>query len=35
MFDRGKIAGLLRARGFTDVVERFAGVTQLVAARKG
>jgi SAM-dependent methyltransferase len=34
MFDRGEIAGLLRARGFTDVVERFAGITQLVAARK-
>ncbi|MCE7006540.1 methyltransferase domain-containing protein [Kibdelosporangium philippinense] len=35
MFDRGKIAESLRARGFTAVVERYAGVTQLVAARKG
>jgi SAM-dependent methyltransferase len=35
MFDRGQVAELLRARGFADVVERFAGVTQLVAARKG
>ncbi|SMD24360.1 class I SAM-dependent methyltransferase [Kibdelosporangium aridum] len=35
MFDRGQIAEALRARGFTAVVERYAGVTQLVAARKG
>ncbi|RSM89516.1 methyltransferase domain-containing protein [Kibdelosporangium aridum] len=35
MFDRGQIAEALRARGFTAVVERHAGVTQLVAARKG
>jgi SAM-dependent methyltransferase len=34
MFDRGEIATQLRARRFTDVVERHAGVTQLVAARK-
>jgi SAM-dependent methyltransferase len=34
MFDRGEVARLLRTRGFTDVVERFAGITQLVAARK-
>jgi SAM-dependent methyltransferase len=34
MFDRGAIGDMLRARGFTDVVERYAGVTQLVAARK-
>jgi SAM-dependent methyltransferase len=34
MFDRGEIADLLRTRGFTAVVQRYAGVTQLVAARK-
>ena len=34
MFDRGEVAELLQARGFTAVVERYAGVTQLVAARK-
>jgi SAM-dependent methyltransferase len=34
VFDRGEVKDLLLARGFTDVVQRFAGVTQLVAARK-
>jgi SAM-dependent methyltransferase len=34
MFDRGEVAGLLQARGFTAIVQRYAGITQLVAARK-
>ncbi|CAM3326282.1 methyltransferase domain-containing protein [Kibdelosporangium persicum] len=34
MFDRGQIGAALRARGFTAVVERYAGLTQLVAGRK-
>ncbi|MFJ9787300.1 class I SAM-dependent methyltransferase [Amycolatopsis sp. NPDC101161] len=33
MFDRGKIAAGLRARGFTGITERYAGVTQIVAGR--
>jgi SAM-dependent methyltransferase len=33
MFDRGEIAASLRARGFTDITERYAGVTQIVAGR--
>jgi SAM-dependent methyltransferase len=35
MFDRGEIAASLRARGFTDITERYAGVTQIVAGRLG
>jgi SAM-dependent methyltransferase len=33
MFDRGEIAASLRARGFTGITERYAGVTQIVAGR--
>ncbi|MGW4527738.1 class I SAM-dependent methyltransferase [Amycolatopsis sp. NPDC004378] len=33
MFDRGEIAAALRARGFTGITERYAGVTQIVAGR--
>jgi len=33
MFDRGEIAAGLRARGFTGITERYAGVTQIVAGR--
>lgn len=35
MFDRGEIAASLRARGFTGITERYAGVTQVVAGRLG
>jgi SAM-dependent methyltransferase len=35
MFDRGEIAAGLRARGFTEITERYAGVTQIVAGRSG
>lgn len=35
MFDRGEIAASLRARGFTGISERYAGVTQIVAGRLG
>lgn len=35
MFDRGEIAANLRARGFTGITERYAGVTQIVAGRLG
>jgi SAM-dependent methyltransferase len=35
MFDRGEIAASLRARGFTEITERYAGVTQIVAGRLG
>jgi SAM-dependent methyltransferase len=35
MFDRGEVAASLRARGFTDITERYAGVTQIVAGRLG
>jgi SAM-dependent methyltransferase len=35
MFDRGEIAANLRARGFTEITERYAGVTQIVAGRSG
>ncbi len=35
MFDRGEIAASLRARGFTGITERYAGVTQIVAGRLG
>lgn len=34
MFDRGEVRDLLVARGFTDVHETYAGVTQLVSARR-
>ncbi|SFW71141.1 class I SAM-dependent methyltransferase [Amycolatopsis australiensis] len=34
MFDRGEIAAGLRARGFTGISERYAGVTQIVAGRR-
>lgn len=33
MFDRGEVAASLRARGFTGITERYAGVTQIVAGR--
>ncbi|MDS0135359.1 MULTISPECIES: methyltransferase domain-containing protein [unclassified Amycolatopsis] len=33
MFDRGEIAASLHARGFTELTERYAGVTQIVAGR--
>jgi SAM-dependent methyltransferase len=33
MFDRGEVAASLRARGFTEITERYAGVTQIVAGR--
>ncbi|SEF37363.1 Ubiquinone/menaquinone biosynthesis C-methylase UbiE [Amycolatopsis pretoriensis] len=33
MFDRGEIAASLRARGFAEITERYAGVTQIVAGR--
>jgi SAM-dependent methyltransferase len=33
MFDRGEIAASLRARGFGEITERYAGVTQIVAGR--
>jgi SAM-dependent methyltransferase len=35
MFDRGEIAAALRARGFTKITERYAGVTQIVAGELG
>jgi SAM-dependent methyltransferase len=35
MFDRGEVAASLRARGFTEITERHAGVTQIVAGRLG
>jgi SAM-dependent methyltransferase len=35
VFDRGEIAEKLRGRGFTDVSERFAGITQIVAGTRG
>ncbi|WP_410631693.1 class I SAM-dependent methyltransferase [Amycolatopsis sp. cmx-4-83] len=35
MFDRGEIAASLRARGFSGITERYAGVTQIVAGRLG
>ena len=35
MFDRGEIAASLRARGFTGITERYAGVAQIVAGRLG
>jgi SAM-dependent methyltransferase len=35
MFDRGEIAASLRARGFTKITERYAGVTQIVAGELG
>jgi hypothetical protein len=35
MFDRGEIAASLRARDFTEITERYAGVTQIVAGRLG
>jgi SAM-dependent methyltransferase len=35
MFDRGEIAAGLRARGFTGITERYAGVSQIVAGRLG
>ena len=35
MFDRGEIAAGLRTRGFTEITERYAGVTQIVAGRLG
>ncbi|MQA09836.1 MAG: methyltransferase domain-containing protein [Pseudonocardiaceae bacterium] len=34
MFDRGELGELLRGRGFADVLERYAGETQFVAAQK-
>lgn len=33
MFDRGEIAASLRARGFTEITEKYFGVTQIVAGR--
>ncbi|MEU5259636.1 methyltransferase domain-containing protein [Amycolatopsis sp. NPDC021455] len=35
MFDRGEVGASLRARGFTAITERYAGVTQIVAGRLG
>ena len=35
MFDRGEVGDLLRERGFTDVSERYGGVTQFVGATRG
>jgi ubiquinone/menaquinone biosynthesis C-methylase UbiE len=35
VFDRGEVATLLRARGFTDVSERVNGVVQIVGGRLG
>jgi ubiquinone/menaquinone biosynthesis C-methylase UbiE len=35
MFERGEVTDLLRSRGFDDVSERFAGVVQIVGARRG
>jgi ubiquinone/menaquinone biosynthesis C-methylase UbiE len=35
MFDRDEITGALRERGFGDVAQRVAGLTQFVGARKG
>ncbi|WP_232376672.1 class I SAM-dependent methyltransferase [Amycolatopsis aidingensis] len=35
MFDRGEIADRLRARGFTQITEHHAGVTQVVAGTAG
>lgn len=35
MFERGEIAGKLRERGFTEISERFAGLTQIVAGTRG
>ncbi len=35
MFDRGEIAAGLRARGFIEITERYAGVAQIVAGRLG
>lgn len=32
MFDRGEIGEKLRVRGFTEITERYSGVTQIVAA---
>jgi SAM-dependent methyltransferase len=34
MFDRGEIAASLRARGFTEITERYAGVSQIVSGRR-
>ncbi|MCR6490520.1 methyltransferase domain-containing protein [Amycolatopsis sp. OK19-0408] len=33
MFDRGEVSASLRARGFTEITERYFGVTQIVAGR--
>jgi SAM-dependent methyltransferase len=35
MFDRGEIADKLRDRGFTEISERYAGVTQIVGGTRG
>ena len=35
MFERDEITGALTERGFTDVTQRVAGLTQFVGARKG
>jgi ubiquinone/menaquinone biosynthesis C-methylase UbiE len=35
MFDRDEITGALRERGFGDVAQRVAGLTQFVGGRKG
>jgi hypothetical protein len=34
MFERDEITNALRARGFTDVRQRVAGLTQFVGGRK-
>jgi SAM-dependent methyltransferase len=34
MFDRGEVAEYLRRRGFTEVSERYVGVTQIVAGTR-
>ncbi|QFU87000.1 class I SAM-dependent methyltransferase [Amycolatopsis sp. YIM 10] len=34
MFDRGEIGALLRDRGFTEISERYSGVTQIVGATR-
>jgi SAM-dependent methyltransferase len=35
MFERGEIGDKLRRRGFTEISERYAGITQIVAATRG
>jgi SAM-dependent methyltransferase len=35
MFERDEVTGALEDRGFTDVTQRVAGLTQFVGARKG